>query len=322
LLDVELPCSKEAREVLQAGLTDPLVRHAVFALRALRKDLETSRDIPTPALQPTPNYQYGIEHYTMTLRGLVVNLSAPGTHELKSALLCCEMLISIEQVQKNYVAMAQHIIGGLSIMRKYRARSYLDASNRLESTASDQLPLLDVFLVKLFAAPCKFADSPIVLAATETTLSVSSALSHRQRVKNPERTIKPDMRAPLTRIATSTLEFLDKVSQVQSRRDAVHLLSERRTLLDSLTSWLTKFEHTQIGLGPVAIEPISSSFMRLFHQTLKIVILGTLESSTEILTTLQTENKRLVDIANNVSEKIGTYKSYGGTSRNQRERTT
>ncbi|WDK18629.1 hypothetical protein CGRA01v4_09914 [Colletotrichum graminicola] len=111
----------------------------------------------------------------MALRGLASNLSYPGRHGLRSALLCCQIFISIKQVRRNHAAMAQHIVRGLRMMREYGARP--------------RFALAGVFIIKLFAAPCKFADALPAYDGSGTTLSLVS-------------------------IATSTLEFLCKLVHV------------------------------------------------------------------------------------------------------------
>ncbi|KAK9238110.1 hypothetical protein V1525DRAFT_441174 [Lipomyces kononenkoae] len=308
MFDVKLGCDEEARQVLQASLTDPPIRHAVSSLRALREQLETSGDVAASVAQQTPSYgyDYGLQQYCMALGGLASNLSSPGSNGLNSALLCCQVFISIEQVRGNYAAMAQHIIQGLSIMHEYRARPNFVAANKLVPAHHDQLPLLDVFIIKLFAAPCKFADSPATADISRTTVSVCSMSPQTVESRNL-RTIAPDMRTELTRIAASTLEFLGKVSHVESAGNALRLLSEKASLLDSLESWLIDLELVHTDIRPPGPELLSVSFLRLFHQILKIVLLGALDSSPNA--ELRTENDRLQGVASNVEERVKAYRT-------------
>jgi len=316
MFDVKLDCDEEAKQVLQASLTDPPIRHAVLSLRALREDLETSGDGRTSVAQQTPSYHYGIQQYNMALGGLASNLSSPGFNRLKSALLCCQVFISIEQVRKNYTAMAQHIIRGLRIIHEYRARPGFVSANKLMPAHHDQLPFLDVFIIKLFVAPCKFADSLATADVSGTTLSACLISSHQQPVESCNlRTIAPNMRTKLTRIAASTLEFLGKVLQVESVGVALRLTSEKAALLDSLESWLTDLELVQKGIRSPGPEPISMSFLRFFHQILKIVLLGALDSSHDLDAELQTENDRLQGVANYVGERVRTYVTCHGSRR-------
>ncbi|ORY60940.1 uncharacterized protein BCR38DRAFT_349312 [Pseudomassariella vexata] len=315
MFDVKLGCDEEARQILQASLTDPPIRHAVSSLRALREHLETSGDVAASFAQETPSYGYefGLQKYCMALGGLAANLSSPGFNGLKSALLCCQIFISIEQVRGNYAAMAQHMIQGLSIMHEYWARSHFVAANKLVSAHHDQLPLLDVFIIKLFAAPCKFADPPATADISGTTVAVCVMSPHQQTVESRRlRTIAPDMRTELTRIAATTLEFLGKVSHVESAGNALQLLSEKASLLDSLESWLVDLELVLTDIR--APEPISVSFLRFFHQILKIILLGALDSSPDLYAELRTEIDRLKGVASNIDERVKAYRTWSGTS--------
>jgi hypothetical protein len=324
MFDVKLGCDEEAKQILEASLTDPPMRHAILSLRALREDLETSGDDPASVARQTPSYHYGLQQYNMALRGLAVNLSSPGSNDLKSALLCCQIFISIEQVRKNYAAMAQHIIRGLRIMHEYRARPHFVAANKLVPAHHDQLPLLDVFIIKLFVAPCKFAEPPATADTSEKserTLAVSSA--HQKPVESRDlRKIAPDMRTELTRIAASTLEFLDKVSQVESVGIGLRLLAGKDALLDSLELWLSDLGLVQTEIGVQGTEPFSVSFLRLLHLILKVVLLGALDSSPDLYAKVQTENDRLQAVANNVGERLRLYKTCSGTSSSREERPT
>ncbi|KAG4432973.1 hypothetical protein IFR05_011541 [Cadophora sp. M221] len=322
MFNIKLGCTEEARQVLQASLTDPTIRHAISSLKALRENLETAGDGPSSLAQPTSNFQYGLQQYSIALRDLASNLSSPGSNGLKSALLCCQIFISIEQVQKNYAAMAQHIIRGLRIMHEYRARPSIAATNKLVPAYQDKLPLLDVFIIKLFLAPCKFADRPATTSISETTSSACPISSHLQPTGSHDLcALAPDMRPQLTRIAGSILVFLDKVSRVESVEAAHQLLSEKVALLDSLESWLSDFENIQSESGSPHPELISLSFLRLFHLILKIVLLGALDSSPGIDAALRTENDRLNNMASNLGERVRTYVrclgAVGGVSASQ-----
>ena len=259
----------------------------------------------------------------MALGGLAFKLLSPGSNELKSALLCCQIFISIEQVRKNYAAMAQHIIRGLTIMCEYRARPSLDAANSLAPAHYEQLPLLDVFIIKLFAAPCKFADPPATDDESGSSLSACQHLPQEQpMVSRDLRTIAPDVRTELTKIAASTLEFLDKVSRVVGVGVALRLLSEKAALLGRLKVWLTNLELGQRKFKSAVLEPISLSFLRMFHLILKIVLLGALDSPPGLDAKLRTENEQLEGVASYVGERVRAYTTCRGTSGGQGKRFT
>jgi hypothetical protein len=210
--------------------------------------------------------------------------------------------------------MAQHITQGLRIMYEYRARPTFVVPNTLVPAHHDQLPFLDVFIIKLFAAPCKFAEPPATADISGTTVSVCLISPHQTPVESRDlRTIAPDMRKELTRIATSTLEFLTKVSHVESAGNALRLLSDKASLLDSLESWLIDLELVRTEIRSPGPELISMSFMRFFHQILKIVLMGALDASPDLYAELRTENDRLQGVASNVAERVKAYTTCSGT---------
>ncbi|KAJ4207689.1 hypothetical protein NW759_013920 [Fusarium solani] len=314
IFNVKLGCDEEARQVLQASLADPPIRHAVSSLRALREHLEASGDLPMSLGQRHSSYgsDYGLQQYCMALGGLASSLSSPGSNGLKSALLCCQIFISIEQVRWNFTAMARHMIQGLSIMHEYRARPTF-AGKRLVPAHHSQLPLLDVFIIKMFAAPCKFAEPPAAVDRSRAAVSGVLTPPHQQTIESRSiRAIAPDMRTELTRLATSTLEFLGRVSHVASPGEGIRLLSEKASLLKSLGSWLNDLELVYKDSGSPGSESLSVSFLRFFHQALKVTLLGTLDSSLDLDSELRTENDRLQGIADNIDGRV---KAYGGFKR-------
>ncbi|UPL00316.1 hypothetical protein LCI18_011250 [Fusarium solani-melongenae] len=314
MFNVKLGCDEEARQVLQASLSDQPIQHAVSSLRALREHLEASGDLPMSLGQrhPSRGSDYGLQQYCMALGGLASSLSSPGSNGLKSALLCCQIFISIEQVRWNFTAMARHMIQGLSIMHEYRARPTF-AGKRLVPAHHSQLPLLDVFIIKMFAAPCKFAEPSAAVDRSRAAVSGVLSPPHQQTVESRSvRAIAPDMRTELTRLATSTLGFLGRVSHVASPGEGIRLLSEKASLLKSLGSWLNDLELVYKGSGSPGSEPLCVSFLRFFHQALKVILLGALDSSPDLDSELRTENDRLQSIASNIDERV---KAYGGFKR-------
>lgn len=311
---MQLPCDEEARQVLEASLTDPAIRHAVSSLKALRADLETSEASPVSDIQQTSSYHYGLQQYSLALRGLASKLSYPDSDGLKSALLCCQVLISIEQVRQNFAAMALHIIRGLRIMHEYQARPHFVTADKLAPALYKHLPFLDVFIIKMFAAPCKFSEPSQAAYVSERTLSEPSSSPDQESVEPRDlRPLAPNKRSELVKIATSTLAFLDQVSRVQSTGTAIPLISEKSVLLNSLESWLRNLEQTQGRIKPLSSEPLQVSFMRLFYLVLKIVLLGVLDSPKHLDDELRIAIDGLQSLAINVSERIRAQGAYRGS---------
>lgn len=299
----------EAKQVLEASLTDQSVQHAVSALKSLRQDFERSREVAVNTPGPSASYEYGLEQYCLALEALTSSDTPPSSQGLTSTLLCCQIFICIEQVQQNYATMGQHLTQGLNIMRQFRARPSLNVDLELMPAHDSPLPHLDVFLIKMFSVPCKFSDISNSRTADEGAANACPVSPLQQpNGSRSHRSIAPDMRAGLTRIAAMTLEFLEKVSQVRLSSEALQLLSEKRPLQCSLDSWLDKLDAIQPGKTSPNTELISVSFMRLFHQALRIIVLGALEASSDIDNDLQIENNRLQIIAIDLGDRLRSYR--------------
>jgi len=315
MFDVKLGCDQEARQILQASLTDPAIRNAILSLRTLREDFEIVGDGSPSAVQHTPSHAYGLQWYNMALGDLASKLSSPDFNGLRSVLLCCQTFISIEQVMGNYDAMVQHITLGFKIMHDFRARPYLVDTETLMPAHHDPLPFLDVFIIKLFAAPCKFAESSETGVASGLTPSVCPISPHQESIKSRElRAIAPNKRTELTRIAASTLDYLNKVSQIGSIQDALQLVSEKAALLASSSSWLTALDSLQMQVESSSPEPLSVSFLRLFQLILRVVLLESLHFSPYLQAELGAENNRLQGMACVLGETVRAYRTCNTSS--------
>ncbi|KAG9503589.1 hypothetical protein J7337_003540 [Fusarium musae] len=298
IFDVELSCYEEAEQVLQASLTNDSIRHALLSLRALRGNLEARNEGDTSETdaQQRLSYNFGLQQYSKALTSLAFNLAYPSPESLKSALLCCQVLISVEQVRGNFSAMGLHVIRGLDILREYRARPYL-TTNGLIPARHTGLPALDVFIIKLFAAPCKFTEQQSPEASSIMT----------PPIETNDRKLAPNMRAELTKVATSTIALLGRTTNIQSEQQAQPLLSEKRDLLGGLDSWLSALESLQKETQPGEPESISDNFLRILYLILRIILLGTLETSPDLDAKLKEENKQLQGLANLVNERLKDY---------------
>ncbi|KAK0713947.1 hypothetical protein B0T26DRAFT_742433 [Lasiosphaeria miniovina] len=274
---VKLGCTEEASQVLCASMTDPAIRHAILSLRALPQYLETSQH------GSNSHDEYSLQQYCMALGRLSSNLFPWSSSDgLKPG---------------NFLAMTQHMVHELRIMREQRRLAERQRSFGLAPT--DPPCLLDVFVIKLFATPCKFADhTPRPAKAASSAAELGVRESANAAVESRSRqlcTIAPDMRTELTRIAASTIELLDKLASHRAGwvDDMSSLQKEKEVLLHPLSSWLADLE-----LGAMHPEPLSVSFLYLFHQALKIILLGGLEGlSSDSEAEMGREYEQLVGIA-------------------------
>ncbi|CAF3518273.1 hypothetical protein SNK05_010823 [Fusarium graminearum] len=295
IFDVDLDCNREAEQVLQQSLTDASIRHALQSLQALRENLESKADSSASPEQQRLSYNYGLQQYSKALTGLAVNLSTPSPETLKSALICCQVLISVEQVRGNFSAMGVHIVRGLNIMREYRARPYLSETNILIPASHKDLPSIDIFIIKFFAAPCKFTEQP--------TANTTSMLTPPAEVST-DRKIAPNMRPGIRQIADLVINFLNQVSIINSEQRASELLVEKERLLNSLNDWYKDFEMAQtVG----EIMTVNHCFLKLLHTVMRVVLLGTLDYETDFDGRLKDENESIQALTDEINERLRDY---------------
>ena len=306
-----LGCTDKARQILEASLSDSSIRHAVSALRALREDFEKSGNKPVLATQQTPSLDYGTQQYCLALKGLATHLSvSSGLNGLKSALLCCQLFISIEQVRENYTTVAQHIIQGLRIMQENRLRPTLDVAQRFVPAHHSGLPLIDIYVIKLLAAPCKLAEMETSAIFSQGLSAVMSTSMEEPLLKDTDlRTIAPDLRTDLSNIATSVLTYLGALSRGESAEDLIQLLSRKTLMLGRLRKWLVDRESFDAKLELPGQELVSASFTRFLHVVIKITLLTTLDSCPELCNQLCTEYDRLRSVAALADAQVKAYRA-------------
>ncbi|CEI68087.1 hypothetical protein FVEN_g7645 [Fusarium venenatum] len=296
IFGVDINCNQEAEQVLQQSLNDASIRHALLSLQALRNDLDSMMTVglASPEQQKL-SYNYGLQQYSKALTGLALNLSTPSPETLKSALLCCQVLISVEQVRGNFSAMGVHIIRGLNIMREYRARPYLPSTNILMLANHKDLPSIDVFIIKFFAAPCKFTEQP--------TKDITNMLTPPAEVY-ADRKIAPNMRPEIREIADLVIEFLNQVSLIESEQRAAELLEEKGRLLDLLDAWYRDFKAAQTPGEPATVH---DCFLRLLFMVIRVVLLGTLDYVSDTDGRLKAENERIQTLTDEINERLKDY---------------
>ena len=296
----------EARQVLQASVRDLAVRHAVLSLGSLRETFETSGSMSF-TIHPTPKFCYGVQQYSVALGSLAHNLLNPSSSTLKSALLCCQLFISIELVRNDHAAAMLHFTRGLKIMHEYRARAGFNHKGVFIPRGSAEMPFLDIFVIKMYAAPCRFTEQ-LLQASNARMLSLTRSDTAHQRPdessKLPE--LAPDSRTLLGRIAKSVLDFLDKVFLVNTQDEANALVPKKMTLLKDLEEWETSFRSFR-GVEPSEKHFLSNTFTFLFYQILKAVMTIALDSSAEVSPKLQAEFDLLSELATDVSGRAEKY---------------
>lgn len=174
-------------------------------------------------------------------------------------------------------------------MREYRARPYLMQGVLMPAKHND-LPCLDVFIIKMLAAPCKFTEQPTAEAMMMTPPAEVST----------DRKIAPNMRTGIRKTAESAIGFLENVTLVKSRERADELLDERKSLLESVEQWYDAFEDVQAVGEP---RSINDCFLNLLYHILQVVLLETLDCGGR----LEAENEKIQTLANEINDRLKDY---------------
>ena len=183
IFDDRMNYKMEARQILESCLIDLSTRHAVESLKLLRYQLETPDN---GIIKQT----LGIQQYISALTGIA------STRSPRSVLICCQVFISIEQLLMNYSAMIRHIIGGVRLLSECRAQS--GTKDGTESVDPGTLPRLDIFIIKMFTTPCKFAEPPAIDTKAVALIPASTLLpEHPSLGLRRSRLIAPDLRTEL-----------------------------------------------------------------------------------------------------------------------------
>ncbi|QGI78427.1 hypothetical protein CEK25_005156 [Fusarium fujikuroi] len=108
--------------------------------------------------------------------------------------------------------------------------------------------------------------SPDSLKFTEQQTSESSSVMTPPVETRSDRKLAPNMRAELTKTATSTIALLENTTKIQSEEKSQSLLLERQDLLDGLESWLGALESLQQETQPGEPESTSDNFLRILSK--------------------------------------------------------
>lgn len=320
-------CNAEASQILAASRQDATLQHAILSLRALRGQYERGFRLGI-AVQDYQDDELGIVQYNKALRGVASRLSSvslSGSLESEtaaSAVRCCLLFVSIEQARQDYRAMATHMLRGLAIMTEHRARPTIverDGEKVLRPTATGpEVPKLDLFLIKLFSAHCKFAE-----ASSRTTPALYSPASSGDEsgdgdgaviMRVAHRRIVPDTRAELIRLAERIAQFLGQVSRVTHIQAARQLLEIKKTLLDDLHKWASQ-PGTRSGTSATSShEPLTPMFSDLFRLLLEIVVLPVLDLRPADRLRLTAARVEFGDLAGRIMEKMQDYRDPGSRS--------
>lgn len=111
------------RLVLQESHVVPPIRHAVIAIGALNKSLESAPgpDLKVNIIQSIDkkHHEYAVLQYLKAIQALNNYISASGSPQLRTALVACLLFVCFETFQGSYASSVQQTYGGLKILRSY-----------------------------------------------------------------------------------------------------------------------------------------------------------------------------------------------------------
>lgn len=315
LFDVKLDYDAEAKQLIIASLTNSQVRNAILSLRAVRGHLESEGHVAAALVASSDGYEYGVTQYCKAMGELARGLRLPSFESTRSALLCCQVFMGIEQARANFIAMTQHIIRGLAIMHESRARPTLVYQpSRIVSPRYASLPAIDIFIIKFFAAPCKVKDPT---ASGDADDVLRAALQTPSPGRTQLRNVAPNLRTELTKIAAHAIELLSKASRTTSVAEAQLALADRDALLTALDDWARHADSPAEKLGNSRNESISMGFLRLFHGLMRAILLSAVDSCPDQPVLLRNQHDHIQRIARSIQAKVDA--AYRPTSKSAAE---
>jgi hypothetical protein len=111
--------------VLQESHNVAAIRHAVIALGALNKSLESAPgpDLKVNVIQSIDkkHHEQAVSQYLKAIQALNYYISSSDAPQLRNALIACLLFVCFETFQGSYASSVQQTYGGLKILRSYYA---------------------------------------------------------------------------------------------------------------------------------------------------------------------------------------------------------
>lgn len=268
---------REVTMTLFASKTEPAINFALKSMGTLRASLTRYDDVTGIKANSPDALRSGLENYNQAVATLALRLAGGGRTAAETALHCCQVFMSIESLQGNYMAAMQHFIQGVRIMHNFNARAYTDDTGELQPSENPSLPAVDTFVLKLFLAPCPGTRRP-----SGGTRLVQAEESKIKEIRHS--------RTQLTTIAKTTLDYLENT--VKPVPPATRLRATKETLLIRLARWA----QTVPEYPPGSLR-VDEAAMFLLHQVLQVILTASLGSEMDMSTTVEAEMDRLLSVA-------------------------
>lgn len=288
----------EAEAVLTA-VADPAIRHALISLDVLYKAFQAHGYIVVkPNVIGHANVERGIEEYNKAVSNLSPRLvGEPSPTFIRTSLLCCQMFIGIEVRLANFTLAVQHFIRGLRIMYQYHSRPSLDSEGCITPSSGADLPLLDLFVIKLFASA-----NPIAWQMERPPgwrVDVSSARPNYVPLRS-------QARLELANLSTQVAALLSQVAILRSQHQVQELQQKRVMLLEALQNWHTFYAEPIRDLmsSDISIRlRYAIAFSPFLHRILVNITSLALASSTREFDVLAPDIEALGHIAGFLTER-------------------
>jgi hypothetical protein len=112
-----------SRLVLQESHNIAAIRHAVIALGALNKSLESAPgpDLKVNVIQSInkKHHEHAVSQHLKAIQALNYYISSSEAPQLRNALIACLLFVCFETFQGSYASSVQQTYGGLKILRSY-----------------------------------------------------------------------------------------------------------------------------------------------------------------------------------------------------------
>jgi hypothetical protein len=112
-----------SRLVLQESHNVAAIRHAVIALGALNKSLESAPgpDLKVNVIQSIDkmHHEHAVSQHLKAIQALNYYISSSDSPQLRNALIACLLFVCFETFQGSYASSVQQTYGGLKILRSY-----------------------------------------------------------------------------------------------------------------------------------------------------------------------------------------------------------
>jgi len=112
-----------SRLVLQESHNVAAIRHAVIALGALNKSLESAPgpDLKVNVIQSIDkkHHEHAVSQHLKAIQALNYYISSSEAPQLRNALIACLLFVCFETFQGSYASSVQQTYGGLKILRSY-----------------------------------------------------------------------------------------------------------------------------------------------------------------------------------------------------------